>query len=154
MKAVLHYIVLVGLPVLSVLVLLRIGEQSLKAPASIHGNWGLALEPQAVRVVCPGLVFPAEDSILNINQSGPQLYLMFNDKNGTTLRGELTDLTISAEATDPAEPRKVLWTFAAAVNREAAPDRLEGILSGDSCSSALSVTAHRLPELNQTTGGH
>ena len=47
MKAILQYTAMVGIPVLIVFVLLRIGEHSLRAPASVGGAWELELTPQS-----------------------------------------------------------------------------------------------------------
>lgn len=154
-KAILQYTALVGLPVVIVFVLLRIGEHSLKAPASVGGAWELELTPQsASEPPCGDLPFHTDESVLTISQSGPQLVLAFNDKNHTTLAGRLTDFSIAAEASNPSAPAEPQWTLLATVDRQAEPDRFQGTLTVASCGTTISLNATRRPEPDRTSGGH
>src|SRR6267378_4265967 len=94
MRAVLLYLVLVGLPVLGIFGLLRVG-QTLSAPISLAGRWNAQLSvasPLGSSVGDP-LIHPGP-TVLSITQSGPQVFLTFDDIQKTTLIGNVQDLTI------------------------------------------------------------
>jgi len=146
MKAFLHYIVLVGIPVLSVIVFLQIGENSLTAPASVGGKWQLEPILAEGNQVCTDFLFNDEEPRLSISQSGVYLALSFNDEQQTTLSGMLTERTLTAETSEV--------SLMATIDRDAEPDRLEGTLTIASCETTLSLSATRQPELAQTSGGH
>jgi len=155
MKAVLQYVVLVGIPVLIVVGLLQIGEHFLRAPASVGGAWELELMPQSVNdLSCGDLPFQADQPVLTISQSGPQLRLSFNDEHHTTLAGQLKDLTITAEVVAPSRPAESPLALRATVDRQTEPNRFQGTLTAAPCGTTLSLTATRRPESDQLTGNH
>ena len=150
MKAFLLYIGLVGIPIISVLFFVRIGENTLSAPASIHGVWDLEaiLETGDAGMECSGMVFDGEP-ILTISQSGIYIEASFNDREKLTLSGTLTDLTITAKESG----LSASFFLVAAVDRQPDPDRLEGTLAVSTCSAPISLQGTRRPELNLTGGG-
>lgn len=150
MKAFLQYAALVGIPILSVLIFIRIGENTLNAPASIGGAWDL--EPvfaSDAGIECPDLVFEGEP-VLSISQSGIYLEIEFNDRDNTTLSGMLTDLTVNAQKSTASST----ISLDAAIDRQPDPDRLEGMLSVSSCAEPFSILASRRSEINLLSEGH
>jgi hypothetical protein len=144
MKAILHYLALVGLPILGILGLLQLGS-SLQAPASIGGIW--LLQPADAEVQnadCAKLFTETAVPTLLISQSGIFLQLTMNTTEKLTLTGRLTGLEVVAEA-DTA-------VFQATINRESEPDSLTGKLLIPPCT--LSLTGLRQPELQTAIGGH
>jgi len=151
MKAVLQYIILVGIPVATVLILVHLGEMTMKAPAFIGGNWALETiaATEGEGSACPGFGFDSEP-VLSISQSGLYLEIAFNDRDHTTLSGVLTDLTLNAQkSTDSAT-----FVFDAVIDRQPEPDRLEGTLVISSCDESLSLIGNRRPDIDQTSAEH
>jgi hypothetical protein len=154
MKAAIHYVFLVGIPVLIVFILLRTGENTLIGPASVGGNWLLEIPSQTESASCSDFTFGSEEPMLNISQSGPHLVLTFNDENHTTLAGKLTDLTITVAGSGSSTLEAPLLNLSVTVDRQTEPDRLKGTLTIASCGTTLSLSAIRQPEVAQTSGGH
>ncbi|HNB53430.1 MAG TPA: hypothetical protein PK530_15870 [Anaerolineales bacterium] len=155
MKAVLHYVFLVGIPVLVVLGILRLGENTLKAPASVEGNWLLALPENATTSSCKTMQIDVKEPMLNISQSGPHLVLTFNDENRTDLKGTLNELSINAHSAQVSSDGLSSLSLTLTVDRDAEPDQMQGVLTLESCGETWSFTAVRQPETEQTaSGGH
>jgi hypothetical protein len=160
MKAVLHYLLLVGMPVLGVFALLRAGER-LTAPVSVGGTWNLEIDSQFVdSPACTTLSSQSEQPVLTISQSGPHLRLTFNDEGKTMLVGEIDDTTIVANAIrqpaagDTRDNHAAVIHFEAIVNRQTEPDRLEGTLIMNDCRVSAPLTALRQPVSRVSGGGH
>lgn len=149
MKSFLQYAALVGIFVLGVLGILRLGH-SLQAPASVGGNWTLQLTlPPGLDPACT-LALPGTDSaVLEISQSGPELVLTLNDANQTTFSGQLAGLKINASSKQ--EPG---WQLEADVDRQPEPDRLVGTLASGSCAASIQVVGIRQPHSTSLTGQH
>lgn len=152
MKAVMHYIFLVGIPVLIVLLLLQAGERYLRAPVSVGGNWKLLPFSDTLTTPCSELAFGAEDPLMNISQSGPHLVLKFNDEALTTLPGTLNGFDISGTSHSYTHPESI--TLQATVSLDVEPDQLDGTLYFASCETTVSFHATREPIVEQTGGGH
>ena len=133
MRAVLLYLVLVGLPVLGILGLLRVG-QTLSAPTSLAGSWNAQLNVPGPPGSSAGdpLVHPGP-TVLSITQSGPRVFLTFDDIQKTTLIGSVQGLLIYASfiperATDASGAVTTAVHFRGRVDRQTEPDQLLGAL--------------------------
>jgi len=160
MKPVLLYLVLVGIPILGILGLLQVG-QTLSAPISVAGTWNaqLSLPSQLDSAAGDPLIHPGP-TLLNISQSGPRLFLAFNDDQKTTLVGNVQDMTIDASVfrdgrANSSSLAATIIHFHGKVNRQTEPDRLVGVLIFEDGPSRTEVplTATRQGEVRKATGG-
>jgi len=145
---------LVGVPVLAVSGVLRVGER-LRPPIFVGGTWNIEqAAPTDADSLCGDSLINPNRTILTISQSGSHLTLMLNDENRTTFAGEIRDASIVATITrltsDPSldaqgfSPASV--EFHATVERSSESDRLLGALTSRDCptSALTSFTATRL----------
>lgn len=140
MKTVATYIFLVGLPVLGVLLVLRLG-QNLTPPMSVGGVWQIEVPAQAE---CAAEWEGIDELTLTISQSGPNLTLTLDTNPRTTLTGVITEAQVVADTTRaPADA----WIthLEAALDRQPDPDQLTGSLTVSACSGAWPFTATRQP---------
>ncbi|HMG74276.1 MAG TPA: hypothetical protein VK582_12310 [Pyrinomonadaceae bacterium] len=163
MKPILLYLILVGLPILGIFGLLRAG-QKLSAPISLSGTWSTQLDLESLPCssvrdprIHPGL------TTLSITQSGPHVFLTFDNIRKTTLTGNVQDLMIYAsfipEGADQASTSGSVPTaiyFHGTVDRQTAPNRLLGVLSFNCgpVQTEVPLTALRHGEGRKPTGGH
>jgi hypothetical protein len=154
MKWVGLYLALVGIPILGVLGILRLGE-NLTPPISVGGAWSVEVSPPiAGDPACGNPLIQSLPPVLTISQSGPHLQLTLNDPERTTLAGEIRGETVTAEAvvsgtgneahaSEDAAPT----SLAASVDRQADPSRLRGVLITTRCSlrTEMPFTAVRQP---------
>lgn len=138
MKALTHYLLLVGIPVLGVLGVLQLG-QGLTAPKAVAGTWTLeAVSPPSGNATCAVLKEAAQAQTLAIEQSGPELMLELGEMrvdgriDGNVVRAASAPVSIDASL----EPSGAM----------------RGALSFPSCpaSSRLTFTAAR--QLSQGEG--
>lgn len=148
MRPVLLYLALVGLPILAVCGLLHMGER-LSAPVSVAGTWSAQLSfPESLAgdpMISPGV------KVLTISQSGPQVFLTFDDERKTTLAGKINETAIYAGVLDGAAiktgtNRPTAISFHGRVNRQTEPDQLSGVLILDRgpVRTEIPLTALRL----------
>src|SRR5690349_13390061 len=100
MKALLAYVLMVGLPVAGILGILRAGE-GLAAPAAVHGTWRLA----SVSVdggPCAALAGLREGTMVEVEQSGPHLTARVAD-GGARLSGAIDGDCVSASASSSSD---------------------------------------------------
>ncbi len=136
-----RYMLMVTPPLIGVLALLQLGR-GLTPPVSVKGTWGLELgAPAAVNAVCR-LDFGQLPPTLTVTQSGPQLQLVLNDVNKTTLSGEIRSSDIQAEGT--AQGANAV-RFEAKADPQPIPERLVGQVSVGNCATpaTLEFTATR-----------
>jgi hypothetical protein len=149
MKTVFQYFILVGVSVLGILGILRLG-QGLKAPASVGGVWSLQwANPVSVKSNCPSISFEAESPEILISQSGPAVVITLHDATQTTFSGRLSELTIDARA-----KRNPQLHLVASIDRQVEPDQLQGVLTSNQCAVAINFTGTRLEHLPSLTGVH
>jgi hypothetical protein len=134
MKTALQYFLLVVIPVLTVWALIRLGENTLSAPASVGGAWQAAVGGAG----CGALSFGEAQPAFQVSQSGLYVTLTFNDEEQTTFSGTLAGLEIAAQS-------RAQGTLAATLDRAAHPDRLEGTLDIAACGESIPFAASRLP---------
>lgn len=114
MKALLQYLVLVGLPVLGVLGVLQLG-QGLTAPKALAGAW--AFNPSGLvseASTCPVLESVDQVATLAVAQSGPDLTLELGELRvdgqveGSTVRAMSPLLALDADVGLPGQMRGTL----------------------------------------------
>ena len=96
MRSIFWYVVFVGVPVLALLGILRLGE-GLLAPRAVHGEYAFDVDSSGtIRCVMP----PAggADTRMIISQSGTRLELKLMGEKPVTFRGMLAGDTIRAAA--------------------------------------------------------
>ena len=107
MKALLNYLVLVGLPVLGVLGVLQLG-QGLTAPKALAGAWTFvpsSFSPEAS--ACPVTTSVTQIDTLTVAQSGPKLTLKLGELrvdgqvDGSTVRATSPLFTLDADVGSP-----------------------------------------------------
>jgi hypothetical protein len=145
MKAAIHYLILVGIPVLGVLGLLQLGE-GVTPPVSVGGKWQLQLDSQVACDACSHRVGCNDHPTLTISQSGTHLSLVFDDEEKTTLTGRIDGLAITAKATE--------LSMEVSLDRQAKPDHLSGKISFNGCSSSIPLQAVRRLRPLETKGSH
>jgi hypothetical protein len=159
MRLALLYLSLVGLPILGVLGILRLGE-ALMPPVSIGGAWNIEVNPRDVDdSACGDLLSAPVPPFLTISQSGPHLRLSLNNHERTTFVGEIHGGTVTADETrsttvaeaNAAEVDPAAAHIEASVDRQAEPSRLRGILTTTHCSqrTEISFSAVRQPDQGQ-----
>jgi hypothetical protein len=155
MRIILHYLVLVGVPVLGVLGLLQVGER-LTAPVSVGGTWSAEIDEQTVDdPACGGLSSWSEPVILTISQSGPNLLLTINNQEKISMAGQIKGMKISARgAVHSSADVTTEIHLEATVDRQAEPDGLLGELTINNCLTPAPLTATRQPKSQGTQGGH
>jgi hypothetical protein len=153
MKAVFQYLLFVGISVLGVLGVLRIGS-NLQAPVSVGDAWGITLNPSTTSA--SNCFFPSSEAVqlgLLVVQSGPSLTLQFSDEHHTTLKGEIQGTTIMA-ATPNSNSSPADLRLTAEVDRSVEPDQMQGMLEGAGCPAPLPFQAVRLPSTRNASGAH
>jgi hypothetical protein len=163
MRAILLYILLVGIPVLGVVGILRLG-QGLRPPTSVGGTWVVEIGRPAVEAPsCIAEHLGSHHLVLSISQSGTHLLVTLSGEKRTTLEGEIKDGSITAGshrrlgagAEAPGEDVAAIG-FHATVDRREKTDRLLGMLtfSESMTRAAAPFIAMRQPGIDHTTGGH
>jgi hypothetical protein len=155
MKSALRYFVMVGIPIVGVFGILRLGKD-LKPPISVGGVWNVEVRsPPAGALPCNN--FGSNPRILTISQSGPHLSLEFDSPNETKLSGEINDEIIGARSQvgrTASGPEPVLQ-LQARVDRQPGFHVLEGVLTVSNCSpeAQLSFRAIREPKSDHARQG-
>lgn len=96
MKSVLLYLALVGLPMLGVLGVLRLGRH-LEAPPDVGGVWRAEIAP-AVQLVPPCVELTPEATAFDVVQSGRHAGVTLNDPARTRLEADLQGIRLWARA--------------------------------------------------------
>lgn len=142
-KLLISYLLLVGVPILGVFGLLRLGA-NLAAPVAVAGEW---LPSEAASGGCmSGLVWEQPPK-MTIAQSGRLLVVSLSDANHSVLTGKLDGLAISAESDSR------LW-LSAAVDRSADPYRMQVELTVSDCPEAVQWSATRFPVAQNQPASH
>lgn len=103
MKHFLLYLTLVGVPLLGLLGILRIGE-TLDVPASIGGIWSVdSSMAQGVQRSCTPIELPSARAEMTVIQSGRYVLIRFNDSARTTLSGRFHARKLTARHVLPSE---------------------------------------------------
>ena len=130
MKALLQYLVLVGIPVLGVLGILELG-QGLTAPRAVSGIWQIT--PKAsTSLACPTPAEVMKKPTLVVEQSGPRLVF---EVGNLTIHGLIEGRTVQAESER--------MNMAAQLE---ASGVLRGTLSFPSCPATPSIVFSALSE--------
>lgn len=149
MKAALHYLVLVGIPIVGVLGLLRLGS-NLEPPISVGGEWYLALTNSTqVEASCAGLLDANVQPVLTVSQSGPHLVLELNTAEKIRFKGTLNESTIT---TAQNEPETVV--FQVTIDHQSQPNTLAGAVTLPACKTPLTFTGFRHSHVAKAIEGH
>jgi hypothetical protein len=142
-KLFISYLLLVGIPILGVFGLLRLGA-NLAAPVAVAGEWLLAEAPYSG---CMSDLVWEQPPKMAIAQSGRLLVVSLNDANHSVLTGKLDGLAISAESGSR------LW-LRAAVDKSADPYQMQVELTVSGCPEAVQWSATRLPVAQNQPASH
>jgi len=154
MKVLRLYILLVGIPIIGVVAVLRIGGH-LRPPIFIGGTWSLQVSSEtAGDRPCSDMPILFDGAILTVSQSGSSLLLTANNEQKTTLAGEIRGLTIIASLphqsiTEELAPdhNLVFIYLQPPADRPAERNCLQGVLKFTGCPTpaAMKFVATRQP---------
>lgn len=147
MKLLITYMALVGLPVLGVLGVLHVGR-GLTSPVSVSGSWNVEVGPQPRGYCsCEDLLRQSQPLVLTISQSGPHLFLSFNNNKNIQLEGAIestsvnaSSLHLSARTVPDDGNRPDAMRLYATFDRQAEAGRLIGALTFNKCPAATEMT--------------
>lgn len=155
------YIVLVGIPLLGLAGVLKVGRK-LSAPVSVGGTWKVEADANRILPGPCGEAIAASGESLTILQSGTNLVVSLDGSasaqghgwiEGNTLRAPLALAKGSSHSGCNSEQP---LTFTATVDPRSDPRLLSGILTAGLCPSCsvTSFRATRQPRPTTGTGGH
>jgi hypothetical protein len=153
MRSVLLYVFLVGVPVLAISGILRVGQR-LRSPIFVEGTWNVERASNTgPDSSCGCSLINADRTVLTVSQSGSHLLVTLNDENRTTFAGKIRNATITATIARPesyTSPDAQGFSSAsiqlnATVEREGESDRLLGAFMFYDCptSTMTSFSAKR-----------
>jgi hypothetical protein len=152
-RFVVSYVLLVGLPILSVVATLHLGR-GLRAPARVAGTWVLDLSPAKLPIHACKPTGMVSHLVLTISQSGKELTLQFNGIEGVD-RGTIEGTTLqwvtapTPEWSGPSCPGFDL-NFMAQVDSATSAEFMKGIVSIPGCRACTSIEfrAIRRPDVS------
>lgn len=150
MKKVGNYFMLVGLPVLGVLGVLRLGDRLLPMMC-IQGPWTMEVSKPTASSSCQEQFQQAERGF-SISQSGPQFSVSFNGETKAVLYGQIQDTEVSATAPEFSfatnENSSQPIQLRATIDRQSNPARLWGVFSFNNCPDLRFVATQQAgPEM-------
>ena len=152
------YILLVGLPLLGLAGVLKVGR-GISAPTSIDGTWKLDADTSVLAAQpCGKTISSLLSSSLVISQSGKTLVLTSNSASKTTAMGTLQGKDIAASFATAASSTPGCGTdsrisLAAVVDPKSDPRTLSGTLLASDCASCGSVPFHAVRQPKPVSGG-
>lgn len=146
------YVAFVGLPVVALLGILRLGE-GLVAPRAVHGEYTIAVDSSNVSPCLSPLVAGSERR-MTIAQSGTRLQLTLGSETPIILAGTLAGDTIRVVAATRCLTADSVG-MSATVEKSATETELVGQLQWPGCAtcSPAPFRASRLPSESQRGGG-
>ena len=157
------YILLVGLPLLGLAGVLRVGR-SIKPPISVDGTWKIDADASHLaNEPCGKILSSFANSSLGISQSGKTLVLTFDNSAKSSASGSLDGNVIKVPsallrdaAGDPACGGNQSPVFTATVDPKTEPKSLTATLAVNGCASCAPLTfrAMRQPKPAAAGGGH
>ena len=94
-KLVADYVIFVGVPLLALAGILRVGSH-LTAPVALHGNWSVQADfAPWQNVPCAAPLLSSQPLRLRIDQAGSNLTFTLNDPARTALPGTIEGLSLS-----------------------------------------------------------
>jgi hypothetical protein len=149
MKRVFNYLMLVGIPLLGVMGVLRVG-QSLPAMLCMHGPWTVETSQQATSPSCTEQRRQVEPLAFSISQSGPRLSISLDNERKDVLQGRIDDTDVIATVPHFSgtsfltnETGTNIVELRATLDRQATPARLWGVLSFSKCPELKFVATHQ-----------
>ena len=142
MRPLLGYIALVGVPVLALLGILRLGE-GLVAPRAVHGQYEVTVDSLGVDSCLAQ--FAGAEKRMTIVQSGTRLLLTVGQEMPVTFTGTIAGYTIRAAAATACLTADSI-ALSATVERTAAEPRIVGAFEVPGCATcrAAPFQARRL----------
>lgn len=137
MRAIILYMLLVGLPLAGIAQVIYMG-QSLKGPASVGGSW--LLDQRIHTQPCAKALMLSSNAKLTIMQSGPYLNIRLDEKENT-FSGHLGGVTISGHGDNFIRPQASGKDcngyggidLTATIVKEQGEERLFGFLKVNNC---------------------
>jgi len=147
MRRVFNYLMLVGIPLLGVMGVLRIG-QTLPQMLCMHGPWKVETSQQSTSSSCAEQQRQLEPLAFSISQSGPRLSISLDNERKDVLQGRIQDTDISAtlphfSGTSLLKNEPGPIQLRATLDRQAKPARLWGVLSFSNCPDLKFVATHQ-----------
>ena len=145
-KLILAYVCLVGIPLLSLIGIVRSG-QHLQAPISVGGNWNVEadLSPWSGKP-CVDLL-SGKQPLLSISQSGDNLTLLLNNPQATVLAGTIRGTALRANTEDRASDQCSAGqaiAITAEVSKDGERRALTGAFRLNRCRECAPVSFHAL----------
>ncbi len=147
MKLLITYLTLVGLPVLGVLGVLHVGR-GLTSPVSVSGSWNVEVSRQLSGYSsCEDVLRQSQPLVLTISQSGPHVFLSFDNNKKIKLAGAIESTSVNASSLHLSA--RTVWDdrnspdamrLYATFDREAGAGRLVGSLNFNKCPGAPEMT--------------
>ncbi|HZQ25170.1 MAG TPA: hypothetical protein VFA89_20440 [Terriglobales bacterium] len=139
---VIAYILLVGVPIVALLLVLKVGR-TIAAPLSVDGTWKVQAEPldEAANSACLKALESADT--LSISQSGKGLTLALNGGTSSTSSGNIEGTSISGTLRAPSSNGSCggsgTLILAANVDANADPRSLMGTFTVDGCANCAAL---------------
>lgn len=135
MKKVVSYLMLVGLPMLGVIGVLRLGDRFLPMMC-IQSPWNMVVSKPSASSSCEQQ-FRRTERGFSISQSGSQFSVLFNGESKAVLYGQIQDSHVSATAPNSTFPENENSSqpteLRATIDRQTNPARLWGVFSFKNC---------------------
>jgi hypothetical protein len=132
MRPIFWYLAFVGVPVLALLGILRLGE-GLVAPRAVHGTYAVGVDSSSVALCFAPLLAGAERR-MTVVQSGTRLQLTFGQTPAVVLTGTIAGDTIRAAAAKSCLTADSI-ALSATVRRTPPEGELVGQLEARGCSA-------------------
>ena len=138
---VIAYILLVGIPIASLLLILEHGRK-MTAPVSVDGNWLLQGDLTSLTALPCGSATPVpEDAVLNISQSGKNFEVTLPNGFRTETSGVIEGKVLKATLAPTLQPHSAPCgkdhsvTLTASLNLDTRPKSLEGTIGVEDCQT-------------------
>ena len=157
MRIIFLYIILVGVMLVVLLKIIRIGE-NIKAPQDVSGDWKIKNEfVSSIQGNCAAIAFNKRNPKLNIEQSGKYLELKLSDSSNTVMNGKLENDSLKFECIIPAKKDinnlfrseiKVRLSLKL-INHKNSPNEISGLWSIINCSNCKPISFAAIKENNE-----
>jgi hypothetical protein len=157
MRSILWYLAFVGMPLVALLGILRLGQQ-LRPPVAVHGRYAIQFDSSGAGP-CVSALADSGEQRLTVSQSGPRLEMAFGRVAlGGTITGDSVQATVRIDTSATLRAARCLTAdtlrLVAAVERTGQDTRLPGRLLFPGCESCAPVAfrATRLAEQSRGPG--
>ena len=145
-RAVLAYLLFVGVPFAALLGVLHLGGR-LQAPLAVHGSYAVGAPTGPASAGCVGHLLAMGDSAVTVTQSGPDVTVYLGGGGDIVLSGTIRDTDITADGTVPRDVTPAAWGcqpgsqlhLAARLVRSPHEKRLVGSIGVQACADCTAV---------------